>query len=64
MAFYGHSRSKVTHAMKNLLLLTLLFLFIAIYAYGQTVSCPDAKPQQNQYRGDVKHRAPGRPRGE
>ena len=62
-SLYVHSRSNETHAVKRLLLLSLLVPLVALSAYGQTVSCPAAKPRQNQYRGDVKHRAPGDPKG-
>jgi hypothetical protein len=50
--------------MKKLLLLSLFVPLVVISSYGQTtVSCPAAKPQRDQYRGDVKHRAPGDRRG-
>jgi len=52
--------------MKRLLLLSLLLSLLSITAYGQiTVTCPPPKfkPQSSQYRGDVKHRAPGSPTG-
>lgn len=49
--------------MKKLLLLSFFVPLAAISSYGQTVSCPAAKPQQKQYRGDVKHRTLGKPKG-
>jgi hypothetical protein len=52
--------------MKKLLLFALLIPLACVSAYGQiTVTCgpPKFKPQSSQYRGDVKHRAPGSPTG-
>lgn len=52
--------------MKKLLLPSLLVLLASIVAHGQiAVTCgpPKFKPQSSQYRGDVKHRAPGSPTG-
>ena len=49
--------------MKRLLLFGFIIGIVSVAGHSQTVTCPAAKPQQNQYRGDVKHRAPGNPSG-
>jgi hypothetical protein len=50
--------------MKRTVLLALLIAIFSVSAYSQiNVTCPAAKPQQSQYRGDVKHRTPGSPKG-
>ena len=46
--------------MRRTMLIAVLLLFVAGQsAQAQTVTCPDAKPIANQYRGLVKHRMLG-----
>jgi hypothetical protein len=45
--------------MKRIPLLTLLIFATSISASGQTVTCPNANSQNQQYRGDLKHRERG-----